>query len=203
MTDDIDATIDKLHAAGATDDEITEIIREKFGSQQAAAPEQPAQPGTNSALTLAGAGAGVPLAGKAASAFAASPNVAKTGSTIARTGTTLGMLGHGIATGNMTEVLAAPAGGWSAGKGGWFLGKGAQSVAKPVGSLLGKMAPYAQTLSTLAGPQSVLDLAQMAEPTRQDIGFLGMGKSVDVPGAKPPVINALIAAIRKRLSGGQ
>lgn len=199
MADDIDATIAKLHEAGATDDEITGILKEKYGSQSHAGPIEP--PGTNSGLALTAAGKGLPMAADAVSAFAASPTVAKTAGAIARGGTTLAAIGHGLYTGNMSQVISAPFQGWAAGKGGYFLGQGAQGVAAPVGRIMAKAAPYAQALSTLGGAQGVGDLAQMAEPNRKDIGFLGVGPSVDVPGAEPPLLNAAYDRMKGWLRG--
>lgn len=53
-------------------------------------------------------------------------------------------------------------------------------------------------LSHISGPIAMGDLAQAAEPTRRDIGFLGLGKSL-----KPEEIQALEeAAFRKRMAQG-
>ena len=49
-------------------------------------------------------------------------------------------------------------------------------AAKTSSSLLGKLATG---LSVASAVQGGLDLAQMAEPTRQDIGFFGIGHSTD------------------------
>jgi hypothetical protein len=190
MSDEIDATIDKLHAAGATDDEITAIIKEKYGPQS-----------DSSGVGFAAAGAGVPAAASGLASFAASPAVPKAFGAVARGATTVGGLLHGAYTGNFPEIVASPIAGWQAGKGGYFLGKMAQSIAKPASGLLQSVAPYAQTLSTLGGVQGGLDLAQMADPNRKDIGFLGMGPSVNVPGAEPPVLNRLAAYIRGKIGG--
>lgn len=62
---------------------------------------------------------------------------------------------------------------------GGILGDLAQKAAGPAASVVEKVAPYAQTLSTLSGAQGLGDLAQMAEPNRRDIGFLGVGPSVN------------------------
>lgn len=153
-------------------------------------------------LGLASAAKAVPLAAQATTAFAQSPTVAKTTGALARGLTTLGAVGHGIYSGSPSEVIAAPMEGWAAGKGGYFLGKGMQSIAKPVGHFLGRMAPYAQSLSTLGGAQGVGDLAQMAEPNRKDIGVLGMELNrTPVAGEQPPLINDMIARLRQRLAG--
>lgn len=131
--------------------------------------------GDSGALATSGAASMVgPTAVKALEAFGTSPTAAKTAGALARGATTLGALGHGVATGNLSEIVAAPLAGWQAGKGGYFLGKGAQSIARPMATALEKVAPIVQGLSAIGGAQGVGDLAQMAEPNRQDIGFLGM-----------------------------
>lgn len=154
-------------------------------------------------LALAAVGNGIPAAARAATAFAESPTAAKTIGAVARGATTVGAIVHGIATANPAQVLAASNEGWAAGKGGYFLGKGMQSVAAPVGKLLGKAAPYAQSLSTLGGASGVGDLAQMAEPQRKDIGFLGVGPSQNVPGAEPPWLNAVLGRLYGRFTGAK
>jgi hypothetical protein len=181
---------------GMSDADITAAVKKLY--DQAVESGKP-KPGTLSGFTLAGAGKAAPYAADSLLNFATSPTVPKTIGGLARTGVTLGAIGHGLATGSPTEVLAAPMEGWAAGKGGYFLGKGAQSAVKPVASALDAAAPYAQGLSTLGGAQGINDLAQMAEPNRKDIGFLGMAPSVNVPGAKPPLINALYQALMERL----
>lgn len=155
------------------------------------------------AIGAAALGAGIPAAAHGLSAFAQSPAVPRITGRLANAATTIGALGHGIYTGNMTEALAAPIAGWQAGKGGYFLGKAAQSVASPVAKGLATISPYAQAASTLGGAQGIGDLAQMAEPNRRDIGTFGIGPSVDVPGAEPPVINALIEKLMGYIRGRQ
>jgi hypothetical protein len=108
---------------------------------------------------------------------------------------------HGAVTGNIPEIVASPIAGWQAGKGGYFLGKGLQGIARPIAGALDAAAPAAKMLGRLAGPQSLLDLAQMAEPNRRDIGFLGLGSSVDVPGAEPPVLNELYRRLMAKIRG--
>lgn len=214
MTDEVDATIDKLIAAGASDDEIAEIVREKFGSAHAMGPVDPNEPdqtpstvqhgprrpGTNSALALAGVGPGTRVAAQEAMRFGTSPTVPKTAAMMGRMiggaapvigGASVGGLG-GAALG----LAGARQGAWAGGGSGWFLGKVAQGVARPLAGALEAAAPVAQMVGRLAGPQGLGDLAQMAEPERQDIGFLGMGKSVDVPGAHPPLLNAAYGKAR-------
>lgn len=161
---DIAAAAKKLHDSATVPDAI-----------------EPQKPGTTSGLTLAALSKMTPAAANEALRFATSPTAAKTGGALARGATTLGAVGHGLATRNVSEVLAAPMAGWAAGKGGYFLTQGMQAMAKPVASALEKVAPYAEKVAAIAGPQGVLDLAQMAEPNRKDIGFLGVGPSVNIP----------------------
>lgn len=120
-----------------------------------------------SAVAMSGAAEGAPLATRAAEEIATNPAVPRGAASIGRAvGAVEGALKGG--------PLAIGPGAWAGGKGGWFSGKVVQSAAGPVAKALEAAAPYAQTLSTASGAQGALDLAQMAEPNRQDIGFLGM-----------------------------
>lgn len=142
------------------------------------------------ALPIAAASALISPAANAAAAFGTSPTAARTIGAVARGATTLGAVAHGVASGSPSEIIAAPMEGWAAGKGGYFLGKGMQAVARPIATALEKAAPYAQALSTASGAQGALDLAQMAEPTRKDIGFLGIGGGTPDPN-HPALLNLL------------
>ncbi len=138
-------------------------------------------PSDSGALTMAGTAAAVSPAARLLAEFGTSPTAAKTLANVARGATTLAAAGHGVMSGSPSEVIAAPMEGWAAGKGAYFLGKGMQSVARPVATALDNVAPYAKGIvRTAAGAQGVLDLAQMAEPNRKDIGFLGIGPHVNV-----------------------
>lgn len=169
------------------------------------APAQtPAVPDTQSSIGgagLAGAGALLPSAATAVEDFATSPTAAKTLGSVARAATTVGAVGSGIASGNPTQVLAAPMEGWAAGKGGYFLGKGLQSVATPVAKALDTVAPYAQTLSTLGGAQGLLDLVQMVDPKRKDLGFLGVTLNDPHDSEHPAIINAALDYVKSKISG--
>jgi hypothetical protein len=57
----------------------------------------------------------------------------------------------------------------------------------------------AKGLGAVAGPVGMTDFAQTVEPTRQDIGVMGIGKSVDVPGMHPTAFEQLRQAILQRL----
>lgn len=131
------------------------------------------------ALAVKGAAAAVPVVADAAAELATNPNVPKA---FAAGGRFLGAVAPtvaGGAAGGPVGALAgagnAAKGAWAGGKTGWFTGKLAQDIAAPIASAAEKVAPYAQAASTVAGAQGALDLAQMADPKRQDIGFMGMG----------------------------
>ncbi len=140
--------------------------------EAASTPDAAQAPQTMTALKLAAAGGVVPSASRLAMEVATNPNVARAGSTA---GQVLGGIEGAIHGGPM----GAAGGVWTGGKAGWFTGKLAQKLAGRPAAVLEKLAPYAQTLSTLAGAQGVNDLAQIAEPNRRDIGVLGIGPSSD------------------------
>lgn len=71
---------------------------------------------------------------------------------------------------------------------------------RPSGRLLTRGASaVGRGLSALSGPVGITDLAQTIEPTRRDIGVMGIGKSVDVPGMHPTAFAQLRAAILAKL----
>ena len=160
------------------------------------------------ALMMQAAAKAVPAIATAAYDFGTSPTVAKTASSLARNATTLGGVIQGVATASPAQVIAAPREGWAAGKGAYWLTQGAQSAARPVATALETLKPYAQAISTISGAQGVLDLAQMADQTRKDIGFLGFGHGLKPEDLKmspeeftkyqtehPPLINAIVNKI--------
>lgn len=73
--------------------------------------------------------------------------------------------------------------------------------ASPAETIAKRIAPYAQTLSTLGTVQGALDLHQMAEPNRKDIGFLGVGGGTH-DDTDPALLN-LIASKLSALFGGK
>lgn len=161
-------------------------------------------PGTSGALAVAAIKAAVPGLSNAVQAFATSPTVPKTGATIGKMlggiAPIVGGATEGGVTGGLAGVAAASKGAWAGGKTGWFTGKLAQQVAMPVAKGLEAAAPYAQALSTLSGAQGLGDLAQIAEPTRTDIGFLGVGKTQHVPGQEPALLNLLAQKLSDAVS---
>lgn len=167
-----------------TEEELTQIF----------AAMRPAR-GTNAALTLQVARGAVPALRRAAEEAATNPNLPKIGSAA-------GQIVGGI-QGAMRSPLDAAGGAWAGGRAGYFTGKLAQRLAAPVANAMEAVTPYAQTLGTLSGAQGVNDLAQMAEPNRQDIGFLGVGSSAPTDQNHPALINALLAALARRFGLGQ
>ena len=165
-----------------------------------------AAPGSNTGLAVAASGRAIPAAAAGAMELATNPAVprvaAKIGKVAGGLAPVVGGFGAGGPIGGLAGVGAAAKGAWAGGKTGWFTGKLAQSLASPVASALEKVSPYAQALSTFGGVQSALDLAQMAEPNRQDIGVLGVGKSVTVPTADDLVKMPLKDAIQAMVSLG-
>lgn len=133
----------------------------------------PEKPTDATALALAFAGHVMPTIERATMEFATNPALRKTASDVGQ------LIGAGAGMANSGPVGAA-SGMWAGGKAGWRLTSYAQKLGVPVAELAQRVAPYAQALKTISGAQAVLDLAQMAEPTRQDIGVMGVGKTVNV-----------------------
>ncbi len=67
-------------------------------------------------------------------------------------------------------------------------------VATPVAKAISAAAPYVKAISMASGAQGVLDLAQLAEPKRKDIGFFGVGSGTPDP-QHPALLNALFSKI--------
>ncbi len=151
--------------------------------------EPASEPSSNGGLVLAGAAKAIPVAADLAEHIVTSPSTvqlaAKAGRVIgalspvvagASAGAEVGGI-PGAVLGAITSVPAMAKGAWIGGRTGYFTGKGIQNISAPIANALEAAKPYAQTLSTLGGAQSVLDLAQMAAPDRRDIGFLGMSNN--------------------------
>lgn len=159
------------------------VTPEGFTPETATPPQKPAD---SEALALAVAGHIMPTVQRAALEFATNPTLRKTASDVGQlVGAGAGMLNSG--------PIGAASGMWAGGKAGWRLTSYAQKLGVPVAKLMERVAPYAQALSTLSGAQGVLDLAQMAEPERQDIGVLGVGKTVPM---NPEAAKAKAAAMQ-------
>ncbi len=93
--------------------------------------------------------------------------------------------------GALLGVGGMAGGSWAGGRTGWFTGKMLQNVAAPLTNALAAVEPYAQVLTKIAGAQSALDLAQMADPTRRDIGTFGVGLHDPQDPAHPALLNLL------------
>lgn len=136
------------------------------------------KPSDSGAVTMAATAAAVPALANAALNVATSPAVPRGAATFGKVmGAVAPIVGGASAGGPGGAALGATQaakGAWVGGKTGWFTGKLAQNLMIPVAKVMQAIEPYAQTLSTLSGAQGVLDLAQMAEPNRKDIGFFGM-----------------------------
>jgi hypothetical protein len=160
-----------------------------------AAPSGGDAPSNLSSLGLMAAGVAARPAADAVANFATSPDAWKTAKD-------LGSL-VGLATGGYEGGLpGAAAGYWLGGKTGYRLANAGQKIAAPIASAMDKLAPYAQAASTLGGAQGVLDLAQMQEPNRKDIGFLGVGPTTGPSDPQhPPLVNALIQMLLQKVQG--
>jgi hypothetical protein len=179
----------------------------------AASAKEPTRPGSNAALGLAAVGAAVPALQAAAVEVATNPNVPKIAAKVGRVVGGIAPIVAGAQTGGpvgaLVGITASSKGAWAGGKTGWFTGKLAQNVAAPAAKALERAVPYAQLLWKAAGPQGILDLAQMAEPNRTDIGTLGVGinqtpRSADEKAAQPALLNLAATKVRdliKELTG--
>lgn len=155
------------------------------------------------ALGMRAIGAAIAPAANAAEEFATSPTAALTGSKIGRViggvAPIIGGAAEAGPVGALAGVAAASKGSWAGGKTGWFTAKMLQNLAAPVANALNTLKPYAQAINTVSGAQGVLDLAQMADQTRKDIGTLGV--SIENPrtqaekDAHPALLNAVASKI--------
>lgn len=129
--------------------------------------------GTKGGGTLAIAGQSIPIIADAAAEFGTNPNVPRAAATAGRVIGGVTSLPAGL-----TGLGDVQKGAWAGSRSGWFTGKMLQDMARPVSTLLDKVAPVAHAVSQLGAVQGALDLNQMAEPNRRDIGFLGIGSSI-------------------------
>lgn len=147
-------------------------------------------PSPSGALALATTGKAVAPTAQALAEFGTNPGVAKTAATAGRVVGGLTSLPAGL-----SGFGSVQKGAYAGGKAGYFTGKMAQDMARPVSTALEKLAPYAQALSTASGAQGALDLAQMAEPDRKDIGFLGVGSGDPGDPNHPALLNLIATKI--------
>lgn len=176
----------------ATDEEVSAALN---GGD----PEMPQ--GTHGGLTLSAAGKAVPAAATMLEEVGTNPNLQKGMATVGRVvgGAAAPIIGAAKAgpLGALLGVAEMPKAAWAGGGTGWFGGRMVQGAARAASRPLRAVAPYAQTLSTLGAAAGVGDLAQMAEPTRKDIGFLGVGGGTPDP-EHPALMNAVLARLRQK-----
>ncbi len=167
----------------------------KYGTKTPPPPPTAPVPDQSSSggVLLGAAGKAGPVVARLAQEVATNPQVPRVAAKVGRVMGGIAPIVAGAAEGGpvgaLVGIAAASKGAWAGGKTGWFTGKLAQNLTGPVANVLIKVEPYMQTLSTLAGPQSALDLAQLADPKRRDIGFLGVGATEHVPGQHPALLN--------------
>lgn len=183
--DDLAAQLVKIGIPKTVKHDLWEL---KYQASQAATPEAVAppiaepqpDPGTSGALTGTAVASGVPMLGRVAEEVATNPNVPRYASNVLRVATPIAATAVGGATygpaGAGAGLYGAVKADYRTGRVGWNAGKLTQkAVAGPVARAVEAAAPYLKVLGTLSGAQAVLDLAQMADPKRTDIGVLGVG----------------------------
>ena len=166
-----------------------------------------AEPSSKGGLILAGAGHAVPATVRLAEEAATNPAMKTGGAAIGRVigglAPVVGGTLEGGPIGALAGVAAASKGAWAGGKTGWFTGKMLQDLSGPIAKVAAKAAPYAQAVNTVSGLQSLLDLAQMADPNRTDIGLMGIGYGdTRAPGdVHPALLNAIASRLLKIMKG--
>lgn len=177
----------QVFPADFTDAEISSAlgaIPASNSGQVPAAKTWTTEPGTKSGLAMAASGQGVPASANLAEEIFTNKALPQVASKIGRVAggivpTVIAAL-DGSPYGAMAALAASGKTSWAGGNGGYFTGKAIQNASEPIAKGLRSVAPYSQALSTLGGAQGVLDLAQMADPDRRDIGMLGVGPSAKV-----------------------
>lgn len=149
--------------------------------------------GDTGGLALAGAVKALPAVTSAVKAASTNPNAWKVGKNV-------GQIAGAVLGAKQDGIVGAATGMWLGGKVGWRLTNAAQrGIAAPTAKVLENVAPYAHALKTLSGVQGALDLAQMAEPNRTDIGVLGVGtgepRSAEERAAHPALINLALSKV--------
>lgn len=171
------------------------------------ASESPEMPSSNAALSLASGAKATPMAANLAERFFTSPTLPKTSALMGRIIGAAAPIAGGASIGGIGGAVVgaseAARGSWVGGRTGYFTGKLLQNMSEPVAKGLRAAVPVAEAAGKAAGPQGLLDLAQMAEPNRRDIGTLGIGPSVHVPGEEPPYLNELYRRLMAKIRGGQ
>lgn len=197
--------------ASVPDDELAQRMIAKFPSYRSivempdtAAPSSPPTPSDSGAVIPAGAALAVPAVARGAMEVATNPAVPRVAASVGRViGGAAPVIGGGAELGPAGALLGmgqVAKGAWAGGKAGWFTGKLAQDVAAPVARAAEVLAPYAQAISTVSGAQGVLDLAQMADKTRKDIGTLGFSLETPRSDADKAANPTLVTAVASKIS---
>ncbi len=165
--------------------------------------------GSSAGLTGAIASKGAAALGNAAYEFGTSPTAKETASAIAKkvyptaailsgaaSGGALGGI-PGAIEGAIVAVPAAVQKSWNVGRTAYRVTRAAQNVARPVASAIESAAPVLKAVSAASGAQSALDLAQMAEPSRKDIGTLGIGKSATPAEEDAMIVSAVHSMVQQ------
>lgn len=146
--------------------------------------------GDSGALATAGTRAGLPFVRMAAEELASNPAVKRAGSVI-------GQVAGGYAGMKTGNPLNVAGGIWGGGRAGWHTGSLLQRLASPVANTISRLEPYVSpALGAVSGAQGVGDLAQMADPQRKDIGFLGVGATGKSDPEHPALLNLILQKLR-------
>lgn len=165
---------------------LSESDRLRLASRDRANSSEPNTDLVTPGTSLLAAAKGVPKVAQITDEIATNPRLVSRARALGElAGTVKGWVGGG--------PLGAAGGAVAGGRAGETLGSVLQRTAQSASPYIRAAEPYAQTLSTLSSPQNLLELAQMAEPGRRDIGFLGMEVNRQkVPGEQPPLLNAAV-----------
>ena len=141
--------------------------------------------GTNTAVSAALLAHLTPYLERGLMDFATNPNAAKVASGVAKGMNYLALPTAGAVSGGpvgaTTGMLAAAKTAWPVGKAAYRSTQFMQGLAAPLTQFVEAISPYVQKLNPAIGAQGMLDLAQMVEPAREDIGVLGIGKTPSQP----------------------
>lgn len=164
-----DSGTEHLFPAGFDPQRAIAIVRGQSSQQASTAP--------SGSMGLAGLKALQPIAESVATSPTLPRTAASVGRIIGGVAPAIGGAYEAGPVGALAGLAAAAKGAWAGGKTGWFTGKLLQNMAAPIASGLDTIAPALGKASSAAGVVGIGDLAQMADPDRKDIGFLGIGGS--------------------------
>lgn len=161
------------------------------GQPAATSAPSPQQQSNVGGIALAAGQAALPKIASWTADFAANPDAWRTAKVIGELAGGAAGLSHG-------GLFGAAGGSYMGAKAGWRLSnlaqRGAQAVSNTVRPAAQAVLNAERYISPLTIAQSGLDLAQMADPTRKDIGFLGIGAGDEkIDPKNVPLINELIA----------